>query len=269
MISQRKKEMIQMGQTAATEETGNLSAPSAQFGFVGSKWGLSGSTLKLIACATMLIDHSAAAIVYTLISRNHLRMTDPQLYQTLSKLYSSMRTVGRLAFPIFCFLIVEGFFHTRSVVKYCQRLFLFALVSEFPFDYALKASVPYWRKQNVYFTLLIGLACLYLLEEVRGMPWVQFFAVAACMYLSDAMMTDYNFKGVFLIVMLYFFHDHRLYQSVVGAASIAWEHFAPLSFVLCFFYNGRRGLRLRYFFYIFYPGHLIILGIIRHILQRS
>lgn len=243
-------------------------APSAQFGFVGTRYGLSGSTLKLVACVTMLIDHTGAAVVNTMMSANRLRTTDPAMWQTLSSLYSKMRLVGRLAFPIFCFLIVEGFFHTRSVKNYCQRLFLFALVSEFPFDFALKASVPYWRKQNVYFTLLIGLLCLYLLEELRGMPWIQFFAVAASMYLSDALMTDYNFKGVFLIVMLYFFHDHRLYQSVVGAASIAWERFAPLSFVLCFFYNGKRGLRLRYFFYLFYPVHLVVLGIIKHLILR-
>ena len=88
------------------------------------------------------------------------------------------------------------------------------------------------------------------------------------MYLSDALMTDYNYKGVFLIVMLYFFHDHRLYQCVVGAAAIAWERYAPLSYFLCFFYNGKRGLRLRYFFYLFYPVHLVVLGIIKHLILR-
>ena len=243
--------------------------PSAQFGFTGLSYGISGSTLKLIACITMLIDHTGAAVVYTLLSANQLRYADPDLWQNLSTLYKYMRQIGRLAFPIYCFLIVEGFFHTRSVRKYCERMFLFALVSEFPFDYALKASVPYWRKQNVFFTLLIGLLCLYLLEQMRGMPWIQFFAVASSMYLADALMTDYNYKGVFLIAMLYFFHDHRLYQCVAGAASIAWEHVAPLSFILCFFYNGKRGLRLRYFFYAFYPGHLLILGVIRHALLRK
>lgn len=241
----------------------------AQYGFVGSPFGISGSTLKLIACATMLIDHAGAAVVDTIIFKSPIRYHDPQTLHKLQTLYQWMRGIGRLAFPIFCFLIVEGFFHTRSIRKYCTRMFLFALISEFPFDYALKASVPFWQKQNVYFTLLISLLCLWLLDLLRGMPWIQFFAISASMSLANAMMTDYNYKGVFLIVMLYFFHDHRLYQSVAGAAAIAWERWAPLSFILCFFYNGKRGLRLRYFFYLFYPVHLIVLGIIRHWLLRT
>lgn len=243
--------------------------PSAQSGFIGLPYGISGSTLKLIACITMLIDHTGASVVYALLSLNQFRNSNPDLWTNLNTLYRYMRQIGRLAFPIYCFLIVEGFFHTHSVRKYCERMFLFALISEFPFDYALKASVPYLRKQNVFFTLLIGLLCMYLLEKMRGMPWIQFFAVASSMYLANALMTDYNFKGVFLIVMLYFFHDYRLYQCVAGAASIAWEHIAPLSFILCFFYNGKRGLRLRYFFYFFYPGHLLILGMIRHYILRT
>ena len=239
---------------------------SAQYGFVGSGYGLSGSTLKLIACITMLIDHTGAAVLDTWLFKSDLRFTDVEAWQNMRVLYQWMRGIGRLAFPIFCFLIVEGFFHTRNVRKYCMRMFLFALISEFPFDYALKASVPFWQKQNVYFTLLISLLCLWLLDSLRGIPWVQFFAVTASMSLANAMMTDYNFKGVFLIAMLYLFHDHRLYQCVAGAAAIAWERWAPLSYLLCFLYNGKRGLRLRYFFYIFYPGHLLILGLIRHLM---
>ena len=113
---------------------------SAQNGFVGSRYGLSGSTLKLIACATMLIDHTGAALVNQIISSGSLRQNDYETWQKLVYLYKWMRGIGRLAFPIFCFLIVEGFFHTRSVRKYCERMFLFALISEFPFDYALKVS---------------------------------------------------------------------------------------------------------------------------------
>ena len=241
---------------------------TAANGFIGSKHGLSGSTLKLIACATMLVDHTGAAIVDTILFRTQLRYTDPQAFANLRTLYSWMRSIGRLAFPIFCFLIVEGFFHTRSVRKYCERLFLFALISELPFDLALKSSVPYWNKQNVYFTLLISLICLWMLDSLRERPWIQFIAIFSSMSLANAMMTDYNFKGVFLIAMLYLFHDHRLYQCIAGAAAIAWERWAPLSYILCFLYNGRRGLRLRYLFYIFYPGHLLVLGIIRHLIIR-
>lgn len=246
------------------ENTVEKRIPSAQYGFIGSKHGLAGSTLKLIACITMLIDHTGAAVVNTIIYNTNMRHTDLSAWEDMQRLYRWMRAIGRLAFPIFCFLLVEGYFHTRSVKKYISRMFLFALVSEFPFDFALKAGVPYWQKQNVYFTLLISLICIWLMDNLRGIPWIQLFVVYASMTLANALMTDYNFKGVFLIVMLYLFHDHRLYQSVAGGAAIAWENYAPLSFILCFFYNGRRGLKLRYFFYFFYPVHLIVLGIIRH-----
>ena len=124
-------------------------------GFIGSEYGLTGSTLKLFAIITMLIDHTGAAVVGTIIGLGNLRTTDYELYRTLSTLYRLMRGIGRLAFPVFCFLLVEGFFHTRSVRKYCERLFLFALVSEFPFDFALKPSAVFWNKQNVDFTLLL------------------------------------------------------------------------------------------------------------------
>ena len=226
-------------------------------------YGVSGSTLKLFAIITMLIDHTGAAVVGTIINRGALRTMDPELYRTLSTLYRMMRGVGRLAFPVFCFLLVEGFFHTRSVRKYCERLFLFALISELPFDFALKSGIPFWDKQNVYFTLLLSLICIWMLDELRERPVLQLYAMASCMYLADALKTDYNFKGVFLVAILYLFHDYRIYQCAAGAAAIAWENYAPLSFILCYFYNGKRGLKLRYLFYWFYPGHLIILGILR------
>lgn len=242
---------------------------SAQYGFVGSRYGMSGSTLKLFASVSMLIDHTGASVVSTYLSVSRLRVTDPQAYQSIQTLYQWMRSIGRLAFPVYCFLIVEGFFHTRSIHKYCGRMLLFAMISEFPFDYALKAGVPYWRKQNVYFTLLISLMCIAMLQYMQGLYCVQFIAIATSMSLASAMLTDYSYKGVFLIVILYLFHDYRLYQCIAGSAAIAWEHWAPLSYILCFFYNGKRGLRLRYFFYFFYPGHLLVLGIIRHILLKG
>lgn len=238
-------------------------------GFIGSEYGVTGSTLKLFAIITMLIDHTGAAVVGTIISLGNLRTANYELYRTLSTLYSLMRGLGRLAFPVFCFLLVEGFFHTRSVRKYCERLFLFALISEFPFDFALKPTAIYWNKQNVYFTLLLSLICLWMLEELRAKPALQLLAVASCMLLADALKTDYNYKGVFLVAILYLFHDYRSYQCAAGAASIAWENYAPLSFLLCYLYNGKRGLKLRYFFYVFYPGHLMLLGIIRHMILAA
>ena len=90
----------------------------------------------------MLIDHTGAAVVWQLLSLPSIRAV-PAEYDRIVTVYNIMRQIGRLAFPIFCFLIVEGFFHTRNVRKYMMRLLVFALISEFPFDFALKTSWLY------------------------------------------------------------------------------------------------------------------------------
>lgn len=234
-------------------------------GFEGSGHGLSGSTLKLIACATMLIDHTGAAVVWYILQQPSVRMNGAQ-YNQILQLYKIMRAVGRIAFPIFCFLIVEGFFHTRNIRKYMQRLFLFALISEFPFDFALKKEPFYPLSQNVYFTLLIGLVTIWMIDQYKDRPMMQGIAFCAGMMASRGLMTDYNFKGVFLIVALYLFREYRLIQCAAGALAIAWETTAPPAFILCFLYSGKRGLKLKYFFYLFYPVHLVILGLVRYLI---
>ncbi len=233
------------------------------YGLVGRDFGLSGSTLKILACVTMLIDHSAATILKDLGSLA-FQQGRIELYQQISSAYRIFRGIGRLAFPIFCFLLVEGFFHTRSVRKYALRLFLFALFSEFFFDFALKPNYFYPEKQNVFFTLLIGLITIYSMDLAQRMPILQFMAAAAGMFFAEGLMTDYNWKGVFLIVVLYFFHEYPLYSCIVGAMAISWENVAPLSFIPIYLYNGKRGLSLKYAFYFFYPAHLLFLGLISH-----
>ena len=132
------------------------------------KFGISGSTLKLIAIVSMLIDHTAATVIRAL-----LISASPDWQPGLRTLYSVSRDIGRLAFPIFCFLLVEGFLHTRNPKKYAGRLFLFALISEIPFDLALQSGWFDPGKQNVYFTLLIGLLVLMGLSYFREKPWMQ------------------------------------------------------------------------------------------------
>ena len=123
--------------------------------------GIPGSTLKLIAIFVMLIDHIAATVISNiLVSVNFFMMgsaasQDPY-YQTMSAVYFIMRMIGRLGFPLFCFLLVEGFIHTRNKLKYVIRLALLCLISEIPFDLAFSGQVFYTGYQNVFFTLLIG-----------------------------------------------------------------------------------------------------------------
>ncbi|MCC8065679.1 MAG: conjugal transfer protein TraX [Clostridiales bacterium] len=227
--------------------------------------GISGSTLKLIAVITMLIDHTGATVIRS-ISRLPAVTADPTLRNTWQAIYSISRDIGRLAFPIFCFLLVEGFLHTRSPRKYADRLFLFALISEIPFDIALKGSWFYPDKQNVYFTLLIGLLVLIGIRAITNYGTrnllLSVIPIAAGMLLAWWIDTDYNYKGVFLIAVLYLMRDSRLYQCIGGAAAISWELPAPLAFLPIYFYNGKRGMPLKYFFYWFYPVHLMLLYVI-------
>lgn len=224
-------------------------------------FGISGSTLKIIAIVTMLIDHAGATVVSALTRQPYIT-SSPETLQAVRTLYNVMRDIGRVAFPIFCFLLVEGFLHTHNVKKYAQRLFLFALISEIPFDFALKPRWFYPSKQNVYFTLFIGLLVLWGIQTSWGRIWVQIPIMVAGLLAADFLRTDYGYKGVFLIEVLYILRFSKLYQCLGGAAAISWEVPAPLAFLPVYFYNGKRGISLKYFFYWFYPVHLVVLGLI-------
>lgn len=223
-----------------------------------SSGGISGSTLKLIAIITMLIDHTGATVILS-TARRFSSVSDPALAALWSRIYQYSRSVGRIAFPIFCFLLIEGFLHTRSPRRYAGRLFVFALLSELPFDLALKGSWYYPDGQNVYFTLLLGLLVLMGISRCKDRLYLAVPIIAAGMYAANLLHTDYSYKGVFLIAVLYLLRFSRTDQCLGGAAAISWELPAPLAFLFVWFYNGKRGLNLKYLFYWFYPVHLLIL----------
>lgn len=233
----------------------------------------SGSTLKIIAIVTMLIDHIGASLIGPM---RQLLPPPSQLGNLCRIIYPHMRQIGRLAFPIFCFLLVEGFLHTSNVKKYAFRLFLFALISELPFDYAFSNHLIYQSHQNVYFTLWIGLLVMMGMSyfEYRGSqskfdPYInllmQILIAAGGLLFARFLHTDYSYKGVFLIIVLYSLRLDRKLQAIFGAIAISWEAAAPLAFLPIWFYNGKRGRQMKYFFYWFYPVHLLILGFLRHV----
>ena len=231
--------------------------------------GISGSTLKLIAVFSMLVDHTGATVLRTLCHLPSITAV-PGRQAFFVSAYNLSRSIGRIAFPIFCFLLVEGFLHTRSAAKYAFRMLLFAVVSEIPFDLALKGAWYYPEKQNVYVTLLIALLVLIgfrLAEQffsgstpkklLRFLLYI--LILSAGMQLSILLNTDYNFKGVFLIAILYLMRQSTTVQCIGGACSVAWELPAPAAFLPIWLYNGTRGLKMKYFFYLFYPVHLLLL----------
>lgn len=219
------------------------------------KKGLSSSALKLIAICSMMIDHFAVAVYWQL---------ETHTYET----YRLMRDIGRLAFPIYCFLLVEGFFHTRDIKGYIKRCFLFAVLSEVPYDMAVHGTFFYPQGQNVYVTLTLGLCTLYGLQRFQGFGEIdrvkRLVCIAAGAGLAQILGADYHYLGVLFIVMFYYLRNMNPWcRDIIGAAAFAYEKTAPLAFLPIHLYNGTRGLPLKTAFYLVYPVHLAIYGIIR------
>ena len=239
--------------------------------------GLSGTTLKYIACITMLIDHIGASCIEAGILRpaldsgalsEDMLATDP-----LYLLDAVLRFTGRLAFPIFCFLLVEGFVHTHDAKRYFRRLLLFGLVSEVPFDLAFFRLPFDPSQQNVYWTLALGvlaMAGLRHFETADGAAtWKGLLCAGGCALLALLAHTDYNCIGVLIICALYLTRNDRKRQCLVGAVLFAYELTAPLAFVCIWFYNGQRGRCSKvqkWGFYWFYPAHLTLLAAVTNLL---
>lgn len=213
--------------------------------------GLSGDVLKCIAMVTMLIDH----------------FTHVYLSYT-SDIYWILRGIGRLAFPIYCFLLVEGFRHTSDYVQYLVRMGLFALIAEIPFDLALYGVPFYWGYQSVMLTMFIGLAGLgaYRWCVNRQLPIYAMLAAVAAIVTAWLVDCDYGAEGVLLIFLFYLFQYAPVKRAVAlgvwcvlfGGLEV-WGAFAVIPIAL---YNGERGNSgrwFKWFGYLFYPVHLFLL----------
>lgn len=228
------------------------------------KWGLSQEWLKLIACVTMLIDHMGAALL-------------PQ--------YLWMRVIGRIAFPIYCFLIAEGMHYTRNPRKYSLRLGIGAILSEIPFDLALFGMITL-RYQSVMLTLLIGVFMADCVKRVRHLIWRIPIVVPFALF-AEWLCTDYGGMGVVLIAlfvltrelpkrlliqtagMAVIFYLMDSYVMTIGGVRIPIEMFAMLSLIPIGLYSGRKltgSKAAQWAFYLFYPIHLMTLFLITWLL---
>lgn len=233
-------------------------------------FGLTGNALKLIAVISMMIDHIAAALLPVIIENPDaaLNIFDYMSSDQLMRLANAFRIIGRLAFPIFMYLLVQGFLHTGDRKKYAVRLLLFAFISEIPFDLAFFGTPFYFGHQNIYFTLVIGLIVLMLLERYETVPIKQMAALLAGCIAALVLRTDYDMGGVLMMAALYLLRDDKIKMAVIGGvlaylnnSGMAYMGIgAVLAFVPIVLYNGDRGrINLKYFFYWFYPVHLVIL----------
>lgn len=232
---------------------------------------MSSFTLKILACALMVVDH--VAIIFF--------PTNP-----------IMRLIGRVVFPMFAYFIAEGYRHTKDPTSYLGRLFIFALISQPFYMFGFKYPTLHF---NVFFTLAAGLYAVYAYEKSKS--YVPLIFTMAGVELVTA---SYGFAGVLMIFVMHkFFQDHKrmaLWVFVVsvlaGIHTIAVKYFADPNFIISFpyiaehavsglvqpcavlavpliaLYNGKRGPNAKYLFYIFYPGHLAVLGLIRMFLGR-
>ena len=182
------------------------------------------------------------------------------------------RFIGRLSFPIFCFLLAEGVYHTRNRLKYFLRMAIFAFVSEIPFDLALYGKWFYMGKQNVFFTLTAGVAVISVIgwlnkkAQTRAVKVISvilsFIVVAVAYYGLNKLHTDYMGKGMLLMVFLYLFKNVPVMQCLSGGFLLNDKR-SLFAFIPIYFYNGERGKcpkLLKYGFYLFYPVHLLVLA---------
>lgn len=227
---------------------------------------MNSAQIKILACIFMLIDH-IGAVLYP----------DERI----------LRIIGRLAFPIFVYLIAEGYRKTKDITDYMGRLMIFALVSQLPFNAAFLGSVtkPDELYLNVFFTLVMGLYSLYLYDKNKKIIYVLLIALI-CEFLN----TDYGAFGVLMIFVSNRYHDNfkklsksyillmllyvvkwlitaKLSYPSVMLVDIIFKHFTiePLALISLIFlklYNGKRGWKLKYLFYVFYPAHLFILSLL-------
>lgn len=227
---------------------------------------LSGSALKVIATVSMLVDHTA----HVLLGRDKTVLA--VLFGKQITPYFLMRLVGRIAFPIFVFLLVEGFVHTRDRRKYALRLGIFALISEIPWNLEHVGKIFYPTSQSVFVTLFFALIGLILVDrlrtcEERGERVRTAAALVGLFVVSCLAHADYGARGLALAIAMYLLRELPVVRAVVGGGMLSNPLASSCAFVPIALYNGKRGFiqsrPLQLLFYAIYPLHMLLLYAIR------
>ena len=232
-------------------------------GFCKNFQFLSGAELKLIAIISMLADHVNKALIYPYLESNH---------GFLAFISDVFDIIGRIAFPLFCFMLVEGYFKTRNRKKYLLNLLLFGVISEVPFDMFTTASFFNMNWNNVMFTLALVLVTVWIIDTLKEKMqkrskalWylVSILIVLGMCIVSMSLSLDYEHHAILIGYFFYLFHDMPVFAIPFGYASMFKEPWALLGFGLTLTYNGERGKQHKMLYYWFYPVHLLILGLLR------
>jgi hypothetical protein len=169
---------------------------------------------------------------------------------------------GRFAFPLFAFLLVVGFEHTRNRKKYSLNLFVFALLSEIPFNLMTGRGL-FCPTHNVMFTLLIGFLAMCSLDYFRQKPILGLLSIVILYLVSRYMQADYRSSGFIFILLMYGLRKEKIVRCVTVPVILQMKLMTFLSVILTFFYNGKRGFiktpLVKYCFYAFYPVHMLLI----------
>ena len=238
------------------------------------QFDISSFGLHILAMGFMLCDH---------------------LWGTLVPGSEWLTCLGRLAFPIFAFLIVEGYTHTRDLKKYALRLFFCALLAEIPINLMIGSRIFYPIHQNVLWTFLLGIAMICWNEKAKDAPlWRRLIrgvaSVAVGLLIGTVTMVDYYGPGVVTVLVFYFFRQRKWQNFVLQLLALYWinaellggysyvvelfgrevwiaqQSFALLALIPIWLYRGRQGhhsAAFRYFCYGFYPAHMLILALLK------
>lgn len=227
---------------------------------------MNSNKLKVIAILTMLIDHIGYALFPEVIV---------------------LRIIGRLSFPIFAFMVAEGYHYTKSVDKYMIRFGIFAIVSEIPFDLAFHDKFIDIHAQNIFWTLLLGLIALRLYDYYKDKnKLLGVLSVFVTCILSFYFKTDYYVFGILIIFAFNRLRDKPIRKMFVVASLLLllslvialsmgdftlngmYQVFSLISLYLIHLYNGKLGMKsvaFKYLLYVFYPLHLSIICIVRYL----
>lgn len=235
---------------------------------------LSGSTLKIIAIVTMVIDHIGQIVLKHGFAFHAPRQTfsDAQ-FDVLLKTINLCNIIGNIAFPIFCFLLVEGFLHTHNLKKYIFKLGIFSIISEPIYDLSFAGKIFSVNQQNVLFTLLLGIITLVLIKKYKNNMVYAIIIAAISGFISYILHLDGWYYGIALITVFYIFHDKQWikYSLAIVVMYLCGLNYSIQALINPYFlssvcslifislYNGTRGMNIKYLFYVFYPMHLIIL----------
>ena len=213
----------------------------------------------MIALITMFIDHTASVLLRQMQFANEAIISFSSHDITL---YWICRIIGRLAFPIYCFLITEGYIHTHDKKKYGINLLIFALISEIPWDLEHSGKL-FDGRQNVFFTLFLGFLAIYFYDKYKDDKKMLLISLVILFVISLLIRADYGSRGMAFILFLYVMRDRKVLQAVLGSCFFSYAWAILVAFVPINMYNGERGFIrgkiAKYAFYAAYPLHILIL----------